>query len=124
MKLKNKGNILKNRVKKKIVKMYVRFVPVNGADFKHAKIQLDPNETVTNIREKLAKHFNIENFKVLYHGRLVSDLTQTGIFYKMNANSTLHIIESAASNAPRYDLQGRHQDFNQTKAKIQNFNWS
>ena len=84
--------------------MYVRFVPVNGADFKHAKIQLDPNETVTNIREKLAKHFNIENFKVLFHGRLVSDLTQTGIFYKMNANSTLHIIESAASNAPRYDL--------------------
>jgi len=78
--------------------MYVRFVPVNGADFKHAKIQLDPFETVTNIREKLAKHFNIENFKVLYHGRLVSDLTQTGIFYKMNTNSTLHIIESAASN--------------------------
>ena len=84
--------------------MYVRFVPVNGADFKHAKIQLDPNETVTNIREKLAKHFNIENFKVLYHGRLVSDLTQTGIFYKMNANSTLHIIESAASSASRYVL--------------------
>ena len=85
--------------------MYVRFVPVNGADFKHAKIQLDPNETVSNIREKLAKHFNIENFKVLYHGRLVSDLTQTGIFYKMNANSTLHIIESAASNISRYDFE-------------------
>ena len=84
--------------------MYVRFVPVNGADFKHAKIQLDPFETVTNIREKLAKHFNIENFKVLYHGRLVSDLTQTGIFYKMNTNSTLHIIESAASNISRYDF--------------------
>jgi len=78
--------------------MYVRFVPVNGADFKHAKIQIDPNETVTNIRDKLSKHFSIENFKLLYHGRLVSDLTQTGTFYKMNANSTLHIIESAPSS--------------------------
>jgi len=78
--------------------MFVRFVPANGADFKHAKIQIDPNETITSIREKLAKHFSIENFKMLYHGKLVSDFSQTGIFYKMNANSTLHIIESATSN--------------------------
>ena len=82
-------------------RMFVRFVPANGADFKHAKIQIDPNETITSIREKLAKHFSIENFKMLYHGKLVSDFSQTGIFYKMNANSTLHIIESATSNITR-----------------------
>ena len=77
--------------------MFVRFVPVNGADFKHAKIQIDPNETVTNIREKVGKHFNIENFKLLYHGRLVSDVSQQATFYKMNVNSTIHVIESAAT---------------------------
>ena len=77
--------------------MFVRFVPVNGADFKHAKIQIDPNETVNDLREKVAKHFNIENFKLLYHGRLVSDVSQKATFYKMNVNSTIHVIESAAA---------------------------
>ncbi len=74
--------------------MYVRFVPMNGAELKHTKIQVEPTENLAAIREKVAKHFNINHFKLLFHGRLVSDNDQPMSHYKMNANSTIHIIES------------------------------
>ena len=68
---------------------------MNGADFKHAKIQVENEDSLAAIREKVSKHFNIDHFKLLFHGRLISDVSQNLGFYKMNANSTIHVIESA-----------------------------
>lgn len=74
--------------------MFVRFVPLHGAEFKHAKLQVDPTDKLSMIRDKVAKHFNIDHFKLLFLGRHIVDNDQPMSFYKMNSNSTIHVIES------------------------------
>lgn len=80
--------------------MFVRFVPMNGAEFKHAKLQVEPTDDMNVVREKVSKHFNIENFKLLFQGRLIQDFDGKQMsMYHMNANSTIHVIESANASA-------------------------
>lgn len=83
--------------------MFVRFVPLHGAEFKHAKLQVDPTDKLTVIREKVAKHFNIDHFKLLFLGRQIIDNDQPMSYYKMNSNSTIHVIESGMQGAMAAD---------------------
>lgn len=73
---------------------------MNGAEFKHAKLQVEPTDDMNVVREKVSKHFNIENFKLLFQGRLIQDFDGKQMsMYHMNANSTIHVIESANASA-------------------------
>ena len=81
--------------------MFVKFVPSHGGECKHAKIQAEPSETFSCLSDKLAKQFNVEKFKVLYHGRLLSesDATQPLSYYKITSTSTIHVIECSVTPA-------------------------
>ena len=60
-------------------------------------LQVEASESISSVREKVAKQFSIESFKMLHHGRLLSDGTQLLTFYKMAPTSTIHVIEHVVS---------------------------
>lgn len=80
--------------------LLVKFVPKNNGESKYAKIHVEPGETLTSIREKVAKQFNVDHFRLLYHGRIiVEDSPHPMTHYKMTPNSTIHVLETTAPMA-------------------------
>jgi len=74
--------------------MFVKFVPLHNGEVKHTKMQVDQDENLSDLREKLKSNFKAEHFKVLFHGRLINDFEKTLSHYKMNSTSTIHVIET------------------------------
>ena len=74
--------------------MYVKFVPIGSRESKHVKIQVESEESISSLREKVGKQLKVDHFNLLHHGRKITDDTQNLSFYKMTPSSTIHVIES------------------------------
>ena len=66
-----------------LCKMFVKFVPLHNGEVKHTKMQVDQDENLSDLREKLKSNFKAEHFKVLFHGRLINDFEKTLSHYKV-----------------------------------------
>ena len=53
--------------------MFVKVVPLHNGEVKHVKIQVEEDETVASLKEKLKTQFKLDHFKVLFHGRQIND---------------------------------------------------
>ena len=62
--------------------MYVKFVPLHK-DVRHLKVQVDQEEKITSLKDKLKDELKSEHFKILFHGRTLHDVNQTLTFYKV-----------------------------------------
>jgi len=74
--------------------MYVKFVPIGSRESKHVKIQVESEESIVSLREKVGKQLKVDHFNLLHHGRKITDESQNLSFYKMTPSSTIHVIES------------------------------
>ena len=72
--------------------MFVKFVPLHNGEVKHTKMQVDQDENLSDLREKLKSNFKAEHFKVLFHGRLINDFEKTLSHYKVSSFHFLYNI--------------------------------